>query len=44
MRTQEHFNSAKTNTQTRNNALAIYIASITLLVVSYSVATAVTVL
>lgn len=44
MRTQKQFNSAKTNTQTRNKALAIYIATITFLVVTYSVATAVTVL
>ena len=44
MRTQEQFYSVENNRQTRNKALAIYIATITLIVVSYSVVTAVSVL
>jgi|GEM_PF-6979242 len=44
MRTQEQFYSVKTIRQTRNKALAIYIASITFIVVSYSLVTAISVL
>lgn len=44
MRTQEQFYPVENSRQTRNKALAIYIATITLIVVSYSLVTAVSVL
>ncbi len=44
MRTQKQFYSVENNKQTRNKVLAIYIATITLIVVSYSLVTAISVL
>ncbi|WP_432411267.1 hypothetical protein [Rasiella sp. SM2506] len=44
MRTQKQFYPAENSSYTRNKALAIYIATITLIVVSYSLVTAVSVL
>jgi hypothetical protein len=44
MRTQEKFYPVENSTQTRNKALAIYIATITFIVVSYSLITAASVL
>ena len=44
MKTQEQFYSVENNKQIRNKALAIYIAAITLIVVSYSIVTAFSVL
>ncbi len=44
MRTQEQFYPAENNKYTRNKTLAIYIVTITFIVVSYTVVTAASVL